>query len=98
MDYTNDPGGNLQPNVHDYEMMDAVYAHLNSTDDDEPPRGGGGGRGGRGRQTSGGPSINLNDPSAWGQAIRVDAQGRGSLYERHLANGETVFTFVTWVD
>jgi hypothetical protein len=108
MDYTSDPAGtagsgplsNLQPNVHDYEMMDAVYAHLNSTGDDTPPRGGGGrgGRGGGGRQSGVGPNIDLNNPSAWGQAIRVDAQGRSSLYERHLANGETVFTFVTWVN
>ncbi len=101
MDYTDNPsrddgnGSNLQPNADDYATMENVYAHLNSTDGGSGPGGGNG----RGKKPKGvGADIDLNNPTAWGQAIRVDAQGNGSLYERHLANGETLFTFVTWVD
>ena len=34
MDYTNDPEGppsNVQPNAHDYEELESIYAHLDST-------------------------------------------------------------------
>jgi hypothetical protein len=39
MDYTDEPGGkdygqdnNLHPNLHDYDELISIYAHLNSTD------------------------------------------------------------------
>ncbi|HEY6616634.1 MAG TPA: hypothetical protein VIZ32_19010, partial [Vicinamibacterales bacterium] len=31
MDYTNDPSANQQPNAHDYEELEIIYAHLDST-------------------------------------------------------------------
>jgi hypothetical protein len=31
MDYTSDPSTNQRPNAHDYEELDIIYAHLDST-------------------------------------------------------------------
>jgi len=31
MDYTSDPGPNQHPNAHDYEELEIIYAHLDST-------------------------------------------------------------------
>ena len=102
MDYTNDParnddnGDNLHPNQHDYDMLTQIYAHLNSTEDGGGP---GNGKGsGKGKPAGVGADIDLNDPSEWGQAIRQDAQGKNSLFERNLGNGNKVFTFVIWAD
>ena len=98
MDYTNDPDGNQHPDLHDYDVLTEKYAHLNETKSDEPGPGGGKG-GGKGKKKAGvGADIDLNDASAWGLVIRVDAQGNTSLYERDLGNGEKLFTFVIWVD
>ena len=109
MDYTNDPDGGLggavsddpsneYPNAHDFEQIESIYAHL----DDTTTIG----------QTNSGPGrfagvpgikgvdlqdIDLDNPSAWGRAIRQDARGRNSLHVRDLGRGEKVFTFVTWV-
>ena len=107
MDYTNDPDGTLfnqldnrHPNLHDYEMMTEIYAHLNTTGD-----GGGSGNGngkgkggGKGKPSDVGVQIDLNDPSEWGQAVKQDAQGKNSLYERNLPNGQVLITHVIWVD
>ncbi len=109
MDYTSDPDGTLvgqsdnrRPNQHDYDMMTEIYAHLNSTDDGGGPgKGNGGGNGnggGRGKPSDVGQSINLNDPSEWGQAVKQDAQGNDSLFERTLPNGQVLITHVIWAN
>lgn len=93
MDYTNDPSTNQHPNQHDYDELAVIYSHLDSintvissiTD------------GGNGRPENVGQDIDLNDPSAWGKAVKKDARGKNSLYERNLGNGEKLFTFVIWV-
>ena len=108
MDYTNDPDGkiftqldNQRPDQHDYDVLTEKYGHLNGTSDggDKPKKGKGGGGGKKGKNAEGvGVNIDLSNPSAWGQAVRQDAQGRDSLYERNLASGVKVFTFVTWAN
>ena len=103
MDYTNDPAGtnldtnNTAPNDHDYDMMVEIYAHLNSTgsgDDD------GNGKGGRKKPKKAGDAgaIDLNNPSAWGQAISQDASGQNNLFERNLSNGQVLVTHVLWAN
>ena len=100
MDYTNDPDGtilgqldNQHPNLHDYEMMETIYAHVNSTS--SGPGNGNGNGGGNGKKPTGvGADINLNDPSAWGQAIKQDGEGNDSLYRRDLGNGLVLITHV----
>ncbi|PIP55558.1 MAG: hypothetical protein CO183_01375 [Candidatus Zambryskibacteria bacterium CG_4_9_14_3_um_filter_42_9] len=103
MDYTNDParndgnGNNLHPNQHDYGMLTEIYAHLNSTEDGGGPRGGNGKGNGK-KPADVGANIDLDNPSEWGQAIKQDAQGMNSLFEKDLANGNKVFTFVIWAN
>lgn len=106
MDYTSDPDGstnqfdNLQPNDHDFDMMAEIYAHLNSTSDGDDDGGNGkGNNGGRKGKPSGvGANINLNDSSEWGRAIKQDAQGKDSLFERTLPNGQVLITHVIWAE
>ena len=101
MDYTDDPDGtingelsNLHPNQHDLDELAEIYAHLNST---EGGGGGNGNGGGNGKKpTNAGDNRSPNNPSEWGQAIRQDAQGRNSLFERILGNGQVLVTHVLW--
>jgi hypothetical protein len=101
MDYTNDPEGppsNEHPNLHDYEQLESIYAHLDG--------GGGTGGGGRGRGRAGAPNvpppfqpifdpIQVDTPRQWGRLIRGNA--RGALFDLDLGNGDHIFTFVIWV-
>lgn len=96
MDYTNDPDGTLYgqldnqyPNQHDYEMLEAIYAHLDSTT---------GSTKGKGNAGKGNANVDLNNPGEWGRELRKASDGRTSLYARELGNGEKVFTFVIWAD
>ncbi len=96
MDYTNDPDGppsNEHPNAHDYEMLETIYAHLDSFTTILLTNGDGGGSGngkGKGKPT--------DNPSEWGKALRKDAKGRTTLHERDFGGGEKVFTFVVWAE
>ncbi|MBI5078272.1 MAG: hypothetical protein HZB11_02850 [Candidatus Yonathbacteria bacterium] len=97
MDYTNDPSGvlynqpsNERPNTHDYDMLDTIYAHfdsittlLNKISGVAPARV---------------SDIDTENPSEWGKVIRKSNDGRSSLHERNLGNGQKVFTFVIWAD
>ena len=40
--------------------------------------------------------VDLNDPSAWGRAVKQDASGKDSVFERDLGKGNKIFTFVIW--
>jgi hypothetical protein len=94
MDYTNDPSTNQHPNAHDYDELAIIYAHLDSTNTVISSIDGGS----KGRPAIVGQDIDLNDPSAWGKAVKQDARGNSSLYERDLGNGNKLFTFVIWAD
>jgi hypothetical protein len=103
MDYTNDPTGtagtngtlnNEHPNAHDYDQLTEIYAHLNSTDGGENKPGKGNGKG---KPVGVEANIDLNDPSSWGKAIKQDAQGKDSLFERDLGNGKVLITHVIWI-
>ena len=76
-------------------MMTEIYAHLNSTDDDGKSDKGNNGKG-KGKSVDVRASIDLNDPSSWGQAIKQDAQGKNSLFRRNLDNGQVLITHVIW--
>ena len=106
MDYTSDPDGtilgqldNRHPDQHDYNVLVEKYGHLNGVIDeggDKPKKGNGNG-GGKSKPAGVGANIDLNNPSAWGQAIKQDAQGNNSLFERSLGNGQVLITYVIWV-
>jgi hypothetical protein len=83
MDYTSDPDGppsNEHPNQHDYDQLETIYTHKDSTTT-------------VGTSTTATGGGNRRD--AWGRAIRLDADGRPSLFVRATRTGQ-VFTFVIW--
>lgn len=98
MDYTSNPAGppsNEHPNAHDYEQLELIYAHLDSstTIGASVPSGNGGGKGNGNGGESDGPG-----PQGWGKALRKDGKGRDAHFERDLGKGNKVFTFVFWAD
>ncbi len=85
MDYTRDPAPNQHPNAHDYEELEIIYAHLDSTTTiaampAEVAQG------------------DLSAPGEWGQVMRTTHAGRESVYLRDFGGGNAVVTFVFWAD
>jgi hypothetical protein len=84
MDYSNNPNPNQHPNAHDYEQLESIYAHLDSTSTvgaDAP---------GRGKPQAG------KDASSWGSRVEGSPAAGHSTYVKDLGGGEAVVTFVTW--
>jgi hypothetical protein len=81
MDYTSDPSSNQHPNAHDYDELDTIYSHLDSTTTV-----------GTSSATAGSaPSGN----AGWGRLIARSHDGRTSAYM--LRSGrESLITFVIW--
>lgn len=91
MDYTSNPAGplsNEHPNAHDYEQLEAIYAHADAFTTIAASL----------LSRGNGAEANLDEPSAWGKSLRKDGRGRDSLFERDLGRGKKVFTFVVWAD
>lgn len=86
MDYTNDPSTNQHPNAHDYDQLETIYAHLDTTTTVGASA------------PSKGNNADAEDPAAWGKEIRQDSHGHSSVFEKDLGNGHKVFTFVIWAD
>jgi hypothetical protein len=89
MDYTNLPNTNQYANSHDFEQLESIYLHRDTSTTI------------RSTTTSVGknPIANLDDPSSWGKpAGPKDSRGRSSHFELDLGNGQKVFTFVVWAD
>ncbi|MBI4049862.1 MAG: hypothetical protein HY398_00240 [Candidatus Doudnabacteria bacterium] len=88
MDYTNDPSTNQHPNQHDYDQLEIIYEHLDSTTtiasaDLSSP--------GKGNDVG-------DDPASWGKVIKRSGDGKSSLHEKDLGRGGKVFTFVIWAE
>lgn len=84
MDYSSDPDPNQHPNQHDYDMLETIYAHLDSTTTVSQS------------VSSAGADVNHSDPGSWGREVRRSKDGRASLYVREFGHGHKVFTFVFW--
>jgi hypothetical protein len=97
MDYTNDPDGggfygpsNEHPNAHDYEELDIIYQHLDSTT----------------TIAAGLPSdspaamadLDPEGPGQWGRLVKSTRNGRGQTYELDFGNGKKIVTHVFWAD
>lgn len=82
MDYTNDPSTNQHPNQHDYDQLDAIYAHLDSAATSRSARAGSG--------------VDLDSPSEWGRLMKSSRGGRLQVFERDFGNGQRMVTFVFW--
>jgi hypothetical protein len=98
MDYTNDPDGggaygpsNEHPNQHDYDQLETIYAHLDSTTTIGSTLAPAPGRSGTAADE--GP----NAPADFGQATgRRDGLGRNDLFVKNLLDGRRMFTHVFW--
>ena len=85
MDYTNDPLGppaNTDPNKHDYDELVAIYSHTDSFNTVGA--------------TAKSPAAALDNPSEWGQLMKVSHGGKTQVFERDFGNGLRVVTFVIW--
>jgi hypothetical protein len=84
MDYSADPSNNTTPNQHDYDELVTIYSHSDG--------------GAALASTPADDMADVDNPSAWGQAVRFDEKGRGIVYERSLPNGVKLVNFVIWAD
>lgn len=83
MDYTNDPSTNQHPNRHDYDELQTIYAHLDSATT-------------IGAAAPGAAGAVLDNPSEWGQLMKISHGGKTQVFERDFGNGQRVVTFVIW--
>jgi hypothetical protein len=81
MDYTNDPEANQHPNQHDFDQLETIYSHLDSTTS-------------VGQRMSTAQAVQAGEPGDWGRLVRK--QGRTAIFERDLGNGHKLFTFVIY--
>jgi hypothetical protein len=81
MDYTNDPEANQHPNQHDFDQLETIYSHLDSTTS-------------VGQRMSTAQAVEAGEPGDWGRLVRK--QGRTAIFERDLGNGHKLFTFVIY--
>ena len=81
MDYTSNPSTNQHPNAHDYQQLESIYAHLDSTTtvDQAAPAGG-----------------TVASGNAWGRLVQGSRAAGHSTYVRRDSNGDLLVTFVTW--
>jgi hypothetical protein len=85
MDYSN-ALDNPSPNQHDYDMLQSIYAHLDSSTTVGFTVG------------SSSNSDAGDDPNSWGQLMRQSANGRSSTYEKDNGDGSRTITHVFWTE
>ena len=100
MDYTNDPDGgpggadnndpsNEHPNQHDYDQIEIIYQHTDSTST----------IGQSVNNAQAPPAMNdleLDGPGQWGRLIRSSRNGRVQVYELDFGRGHKILTHVFW--
>ncbi len=92
MDYTSDPDGppsNEHPNTHDYEQLETIYNHLETTVGQTLVAGGN-------LPPQADDAADDAGPPAWGTLIRRSPDGRLEVYELDLGGGHKVIRFVIW--
>jgi hypothetical protein len=91
MDYFSNTGANAgstlstKPNAHDFEELNIIYAHLDSTTTVAAMT-----------SPAGSASEVSEDPNSWGQLVSQSKNGRSSTYERFERDGSTTATHVFW--
>lgn len=91
MDYASSPDSNQHPNFHDFDQLEAIYAHLDSTTTVSSATA-------TQRQPPAMNDVEMDGPPQWGKVIRSTNGGRTELFELDFGNGHKVFTFVIWSD
>lgn len=94
MEYTSDPAGNESPDNHDYQLLEDIYAHLDSGGDD----GGCTGPPGQCKSTSPPPAFGMTLPDfeQWGEMVAITKDGGQSIFVQDFGDGYRVITHVTW--
>ena len=93
MDYTSNPlasPDNLNPNAHDYEELESIYAHLDLTTTV-----------GSALPSAAPAAMGLLDfdtPAQWGKSVHRSANGRQEMFEFDFGRGNKVVTHVFWAD
>jgi hypothetical protein len=84
MDYTNSPESNQHPNAHDFELLEQIYSHLDTTT----------------TLTSATANLaaDSNNQSDWGTETYRSNNGRSSIFTKDLGNGNRVIRHVYWVE
>lgn len=99
MDYTNNPSTNQHPNAHDYEQLETIYAHLDSTNTATGaavPTNFGLREVGKPAPRQGGDAGVGDTMADWGQAVGRDGKGRPDTFVKALGDGRKVITHVLW--
>jgi hypothetical protein len=84
MDYSQDPAS-TDPNPHDYQQLELIYAHLDSTTTVST-------------STASQPRSVGNHRSLWGREVYRSTNGRHSTFVRDFGHGQLVITEVTWAN
>lgn len=100
MDYTNDPASNQHPNQHDYDELDLIYSHLDTTTTVGQTVQSGPGKG---KLPPALTDTDADEPvqlgtAQWGKLIRSTNNGHTELYELDLGHGHKILTHVIWAD
>jgi hypothetical protein len=85
MDYTSDPSTNQHPNAHDYEELELIYGHLDSTTTVSSA-------------PAAAAAAAGNADEAWGALVKVTNSGHGAWYVRDFGAGNLLLTHVLWAD
>lgn len=102
MDYTNAPSGgvvggfnygpsNEHPNAHDYEELEIIYQHLDSTTTIGQSV-----NNGNGQAPPAMNDLDQTGPSQWGRLVSSSRNGRSQTFELDFGNGNKVITHVFW--
>lgn len=75
------------PNQHDYDQLESIYGHLDSTTTVKRPN-----------TPPAFYGIDLSGPGQWGKLIEKSPDGRYGVYMLDFGNGFKVFTFVIWAE
>jgi hypothetical protein len=74
---------NPSPNAHDYEQLESIYAHLDTTTTTAP-------------LPAGFANADVRAQSNWGRKVHEAADGRSAVFVRHFGGGRDIYTHVTW--
>jgi hypothetical protein len=96
MDYFSNTGANAgstistKPNQHDFDMLNSIYSHLDSTTTVASF-----GETLAAASVPGDVDVS-DDPNSWGQLVKQSANGRSSIYERQNHDNSKTLTHVFW--
>lgn len=100
MDYFSNTGANAgstlstKPNAHDFQELNIIYGHLDSTTTVAAIAAAAAANAARGNN---GVDVDLSDdPNSWGYMVSQSASGRSSVYERYNNDGSKTVTHVFW--